>query len=102
MQKLAANSTAVLVHFFRFAPTAIKQDCGSRDARLGRRGRFHHDSGQRFDGRVCVCSGERFDVSEVFWRFPLSCWSAHQVVAEPRAEGGLLAPALNHSTFRRA
>jgi hypothetical protein len=24
------------------------------------------------------------------------------MVAEPRAEGGLLAPALNHSTFRRA
>jgi hypothetical protein len=23
------------VHFFRFAPTAIEQDCGSRDARTG-------------------------------------------------------------------
>jgi len=26
---------AVLVHFFRFAPTAIEQDCGGRDARTG-------------------------------------------------------------------
>ena len=26
-----AIGAAVLVHFFRFAPTAIEQDCGSRD-----------------------------------------------------------------------
>jgi len=29
-----AIGAAVLVHFFRFAPTAIEQDCGSRDAVL--------------------------------------------------------------------
>jgi hypothetical protein len=28
-----AIGAAVLVHFFRFTPTAIEQDCGSRDAR---------------------------------------------------------------------
>jgi hypothetical protein len=32
-----AIGAAVFVHFFRFAPTAIEQDCGSRDARTGRR-----------------------------------------------------------------
>jgi hypothetical protein len=36
MQKLKAMAErltlpAVLVHFFRFAPTAIEEDCGSRD-----------------------------------------------------------------------
>ena len=49
-----AIEAAVLVHFFCFAPTAIEQDCGSRDARTGRRARFHHDSGQRFDRRVGI------------------------------------------------
>jgi hypothetical protein len=52
------------------------QDCGSRAARTGRRARVHHDSGQRFDGRVGVWSCERLDVSEVFWHFPLVVLSA--------------------------
>jgi hypothetical protein len=47
------------------------QDCGSRAARTGRRARVRHDFGQRFDGRVGMCSCERFDVSELFWHFPL-------------------------------
>src|SRR6266496_1299277 len=66
--------------------TAIAQDCGSRAACTGRRARVHHDSGQRFDGYVGVWSCERFDVSEVFWHFPLVILSA-------------LVASSNHSTF---
>src|SRR5215831_13645520 len=57
------------------------QDCSSLPAYTGRRARVHHDFGQRFDGRVGMCSCERFDVCEVFWHFSLADWSRLRIIA---------------------
>jgi hypothetical protein len=67
------------------------QDCGSRAARTGRRARVRHDFGQRFDGRVGMCSCERFNVCEVFWHFPLVALAVASI-AEVRLQPILCKP----------
>ena len=43
-----------LVGLAALAPAAIKQNLGRRNPRHRRGGLLHHDTGQRFDGRVGV------------------------------------------------
>src|SRR5262245_41222191 len=52
-QRLAVVNLAVM-HFLWLAPAAIKQNLGRCNACHRWAIRFHHDTGQRFDGRVGV------------------------------------------------
>src|SRR5215472_7365145 len=77
-QRLVVVNLAVM-HFLWLAPAAIKQNLGRCNACHRWAIRFHHDTGQRFDGRVGVCSCKRRDVSAVFWHFPLVMFCKHSL-----------------------
>src|SRR5262252_5026635 len=98
-QRLVVVNVAVM-HFLWLAPAAIKQNLGRCNACHRWAIRFHHDTGQRFDGRVGVCSCKRRDVSAVSWHFPLVMFCNHSLQSasaltnqssrsQARAEGGL-------------
>src|SRR5262249_45844157 len=53
LERLAVVNLAVM-HFLWLAPAAIKQNLGRRNACHRWAIRFHHDTGQRFDGRAGV------------------------------------------------
>src|SRR5215472_881027 len=77
-QRLVVVNLAVM-HFLWLAPAAIKQNLGRCNACHRLAIRFHHDTGQHFDGRGGVRSCERGDVSAVFWHFPLVMFCKHSL-----------------------